>query len=157
MDRERIIEQIQEQIFLKKSLFLESVMDASDQENPIRIILKVKGRTHHVDEVMSHFFFTTDLETSLRVNLNMIGLDGKPQVKNLKEILLEWIKYRLITIANKLSWELNKIQKQKSSGLILFSSGSAGNPKAMIHNLDNLVDSFKENFYQNVNEALKLN
>ena len=81
----KIIEQIQEQILLKKSLFLESVMDASDQENPVRIILKVKGRTHHADDVMSHFFFTTDLEKSLRVNLNMIGLDGKPQVKNLTE------------------------------------------------------------------------
>ena len=108
----KIIEQIQEQILLKKSLFLESVMDASDQENPVRIILKVKGRTHHADDVMSHFFFTTDLEKSLRVNLNMIGLDGKPQVKNLQKILLEWIKYRLITITNKLSWELNKIQKR---------------------------------------------
>ena len=61
---------------------------------------------------MSHFFFTTDLEKSLRVNLNMIGLDGKPQVKNLQKILLEWIKYRLITITNKLSWELDKIQKR---------------------------------------------
>jgi len=108
----KIIEQIQEQIFLKKSLFLESVMDASDQENPVRIILKVKGRTHHIDDVMSHFFFTTDLEKNLRVNLNMIGLDGKPQVKNLQKILSEWIKYRLITITNKLSWELNKIQKR---------------------------------------------
>ena len=87
-------------------------MDASDQENPVRIILKVKGRTHHIDEVMSHFFFTTDLEKNLRVNLNMIGLDGKPQVKNLQKILLEWIKYRLITITNKLSWELDKIQKR---------------------------------------------
>ena len=108
----KIIEQIQEQILLKKSLFLESVMDASDQENPVRIILKVKGRTHHTDDVMSHFFFTTDLEKSLRVNLNMIGLDGKPQVKNLQKILLEWIKYRLVTITNKLSWELDKIQKR---------------------------------------------
>ena len=108
----KIIEQIQEQILLKKSLFLESVMDASYQENPVRIILKIKGRTHHVDDVMSHFFFTTDLEKSLRVNLNMIGLDGKPQVKNLQKILLEWIKYRLITITNKLSWELDKIQKR---------------------------------------------
>ena len=108
----KIIEQIQEQILLKKSLFLESVMDASDQENPVRIILNVKGRIHNVDDVMSHFFFTTDLEKSLRVNLNMIGLDGKPHVKNLKEILLEWIKYRLITITNKLSWELSKIQKR---------------------------------------------
>ena len=108
----KIIEQIQEQIFLKKSTFIESVMDASDQENPVRIILKTKGRSYNIETIMSHFFFTTDLEKSLRVNLNMIGLDGKPQVKNLKMILLEWIKYRLTTIKNKLSWELEKIRNR---------------------------------------------
>ncbi|MDG2158573.1 MAG: DNA topoisomerase IV subunit A [Gammaproteobacteria bacterium] len=108
----KIIEQIQEQIFLKKSTFIDSVMDASDQDNPVRIILKTKGRSHDAGTIMSHFFFTTDLEKSLRVNLNMIGLDGKPQVKNLKIILSEWIKYRLTTITNKLSWELEKIQKR---------------------------------------------
>ena len=108
----KIIEQIQEQIFLKKSAFIDSVMDASDQENPVRIVLKTKGRSHDIGGIMSHFFFTTDLEKSLRVNLNMIGLDGKPQVKNLHMILSEWIKYRLITITNKLSWELDKIQKR---------------------------------------------
>ena len=108
----KIIEQIQEQIYLKKNIFLESVMDASDQDNPIRIVIKTKGRTYGSDEIMSHLFFTTDLEKSMRVNLNMIGLDGKPQVKNLIQILSEWIKYRLITIKNKLTWELDKINKR---------------------------------------------
>ena len=108
----KIIEQIQEQIYLKKNIFLDSVMDESDQENPVRIVLKTKGRTYGSQEIMSHLFSTTDLEKSLRVNLNMIGLDGKPKVKNLHTILSEWIKYRLMTIKNKLNWELDKINQR---------------------------------------------
>ncbi len=108
----KIIEQIQEQIYLKKNVFLDSVIDASDQDNPVRIILKTKGRTYNSEEIMSHLFSTTDLEKSMRVNLNMIGLDGKPQVKNLQEILTEWIKYRLTTVKNKLTWELDKINQR---------------------------------------------
>ncbi|MBA94074.1 MAG: DNA topoisomerase IV subunit A [Candidatus Marinimicrobia bacterium] len=108
----KIIEQIQDQIYLKKSMFIGSVLDASDQDHPVRIVLKTKGRSHEPVEIMSHLFFTTDLEKSLRVNLNMIGLDGKPQVKNLHQILSEWIKYRLSTIKNKLSWELAKIKRR---------------------------------------------
>ena len=108
----KIIEQIQEQIYLKKNIFLDSVMDESDQENPVRIVLKTKGRTYGSEEIMSHLFSTTDLEKSLRVNLNMIGLDGKPKVKNLSVILLEWIKYRLATVKNKLNWELDKINQR---------------------------------------------
>ena len=108
----KIIEQIQDQIYLKKSIFISSVLDASDQENPVRIILKIKGKSHDPAEIMSHLFFTTDLEKSLRVNLNMIGSDGKPHVKNLYQILSEWITYRLNTIKNKLAWELDKIKKR---------------------------------------------
>ena len=102
----KIIEQIQDQIYLKKNTFIESVMDAADQDNPVRIVLKIKGRLYGPEEIMSHLFFTTDLEKSLRVNLNMIGLDGKPQVKDLHSILTEWIMYRLTTLKNKLTWEL---------------------------------------------------
>mgnify|MGYP001807598536 FL=1 len=108
----KIIEQIQDQIYLKKSIFISSVLDASDQDHPVRILLKTKGRSYNPADIMSHLFFTTDLEKSLRVNLNMIGLDGKPQVKNLHQILSEWIKYRLSTIKNKLSWQLAKIKRR---------------------------------------------
>ena len=108
----KIIEQVQEQIHLKKSIFIDSISDASDQDNPIKLVIKIKGRSHNSDDIMSHLFFSTDLERSLRVNLNMIGLDGKPQIKNLHEILFEWISYRLITIKNKLNWELSKIIKR---------------------------------------------
>ncbi len=108
----KIIEQIQDQIYLKKNIFLDSVMDTSDQGHPVRIVLRTKGRSYNSEEIMSHLFFTTDLEKSLRVNLNMIGLDGKPQVKNLHMILTEWIKYRLTTIKKKLSWELDKVNQR---------------------------------------------
>ena len=105
----KIIEQIQEQIYSKKTNFLDSVLDMSDQDHPVRIIIKTKGRTFKYEEIMSHLYYTTDLERSYRVNLNMIGLNGKPQVKNLKKILSEWIEFRKITIRNKLSWQLDKI------------------------------------------------
>ena len=108
----KIIEQIQEQIYSKKSIFLESVIDDSDQDNPVRLIVKYKGRSHDADNVMSHLFFTTDLEKNIRVNMNMIGLNGKPQVKNIRSIITEWIDFRLTTITNKLSWELEKIKSR---------------------------------------------
>ena len=108
----KIIEQIQNQIYSKKSIFIDSILDASDQDNPVRVILKIKGRTHKTEDIMSHLFFTTDLEKSYRVNMNMIGLNGKPKVKNLKNTLLEWIDFRLDTLKKKFSWELNKIQSR---------------------------------------------
>ena len=108
----KIIEQVQDQIVNKKSIFIDSVRDESDQDNPVRIILKTKGKIHKANEIMSHLFFTTDLEKSYRVNMNMIGLDGKPQIKNLQGIILEWIEYRLTTIKNKLSFELDKLVKR---------------------------------------------
>jgi len=108
----KIIEQIQNQIYSKKSIFIDSILDASDQDNPVRVILKIKGRTHKTEDIMSHLFFTTDLEKSYRVNMNMIGLNGKPKVKNLKSTLLEWIDFRLDTMKKKFSWELGKIKSR---------------------------------------------
>ena len=108
----KIIEQIQNQIYSKKSIFIDSILDASDQDNPVRVILKIKGRTHKIEDIMSHLFFTTDLEKSYRVNMNMIGLNGKPKVKNLKSTLLEWIDFRLDTMKKKFSWELGKIKSR---------------------------------------------
>ena len=108
----KIIEQIQNQIYSKKSIFIDSILDASDQNNPVRVILKIKGRAHKTEDIMSHLFFTTDLEKSYRVNMNMIGLNGKPKIKNLKRTLLEWIDFRLDTLKKKFSWELSKIQSR---------------------------------------------
>ena len=108
----KIIEQIQEQIYSKKANFIDSVLDMSDQDHPVRIIIKTKGRIFKYEDIMSHLFHTTDLEKNYRVNLNMIGLNGKPQVKNLKTILSEWIDFRKKTVTNKLSWKLNKITQR---------------------------------------------
>ena len=108
----RIIEQIQEQISNKKAMFIDNVVDDSDQEHPIRIIIRIKGKSHDDNQIMSHLFATTDLEKTLRVNLNSIGTDNRPKVKNIREILTEWINFRLISIKNKLLWELEKIQER---------------------------------------------
>ncbi len=108
----RIIEQIQEQISNKKAMFIDNVVDDSDQEHPIRIIIRIKGKSHDDNQIMSHLFATTDLEKTLRVNLNSIGTDNRPKVKNIREILTEWINFRLTSIKNKLLWELEKIQER---------------------------------------------
>ena len=108
----RIIEQIQEQISNKKAMFIDNVVDDSDQEHPIRIIIRIKGKSHDNNQIMSHLFATTDLEKTLRVNLNSIGTDNRPKVKNIREILTEWINFRLTSIKNKLLWELEKIQER---------------------------------------------
>ena len=65
--------------------------DESDHENPVRLVLFPRSNRVDVDEMMHHLFATTDLEKSFRINLNMIGLDGRPQVKNLKQLLGEWL------------------------------------------------------------------
>ena len=108
----KIIEQIQDQIANKRIAFIDNISDDSDQEHPVRIIIKIKGRSHSVDDIMSHLFFSTDLEKNLRVNLNIIGTDNKPSVKNIREILTEWVKFRLHSVKNKLQWELDKIQER---------------------------------------------
>ena len=82
----------------KKLPMLEDIRDESDHENPIRLVLVPRSNRVDVDEMMQHLFATTDLEKSYRVNLNMIGLDGRPQVKNLKQILAEWLRFRTDTV-----------------------------------------------------------
>ena len=77
---------------------LEDYRDESDHENPVRLVLFPRSNRVDVDEMMQHLFATTDLEKSYRINLNMIGLDGKPQVKNLKQILAEWLRFRQDTV-----------------------------------------------------------
>ncbi len=106
----KIIDQIYDQVSMKKLPFIHNVVDDSDQDNPVRIVIKYKGRSHTADEIMSHLYLNTDLEKNIRVNLNMIGLDGKPEIKNLKEILAEWLKFRTLVVRNKLTWEITKIK-----------------------------------------------
>lgn len=105
----KIIEQIQSQIIEKKIAFINTIEDQSDEKNPVKIIMKIKGNSHSPTEVMNHLYFTTDLERNYRVNLNMISANGKPRVMNLKEILSEWVSFRIDTYKRKLNYENNQI------------------------------------------------
>ncbi|MBM4227863.1 MAG: DNA topoisomerase IV subunit A [Gammaproteobacteria bacterium] len=105
----RIIEQIAEQMQAKKLPMLEDVRDESDHETPIRIVLLPRSNRVDLEPLMQHLFATTDLERSFRVNLNVIGLNGLPGVKNLKSLLAEWLEYRTETVRRRLQFRLEKV------------------------------------------------
>ena len=105
----KLLEQIAAQMLAKKLPMIEDLRDESDHENPTRLLIIPKSKRTDVDAVMSHLFTTTDLEKSYRVNLNMIGLDGKPKVKGLREILVEWLAFRTETVRRRLQYRLDKV------------------------------------------------
>jgi topoisomerase IV subunit A len=106
----RLQEQIAEQMRAKKLPLVEDLRDESDHENPVRIVIVPRSSRVDADQLMGHLFATTDLEKSYRANLNMIGLDGKPRVKNLREILVEWLQYRVATVTRRLNHRLAKVE-----------------------------------------------
>jgi topoisomerase-4 subunit A len=108
----KILEQIAAQMRAKKLPMLEDIRDESDHENPTRIVLIPRSNRIDLDEMMQHLNATTDLEKSFRINLNMIGLDGKPQVKNLKQILAEWLRFRQDTVTRRLEHRLAKVERR---------------------------------------------
>ncbi len=108
----KIVEQLAAQMRAKKLPMIEDVRDESDHENPIRLVLFPRSNRIDADELMPHLFATTDLEKSYRVNLNMIGLDGRPQVKNLKQILTEWLRFRTDTVTRRLQHRLEKVERR---------------------------------------------
>jgi len=105
----KLMEQIAAQMLAKKLPMIEDLRDESDHENPTRLLIIPKSKRIDVDAVMSHLFTTTDLEKSYRVNMNMIGLDGKPKVKGLREILVEWLAFRTETVRRRLQYRLDKV------------------------------------------------
>ena len=105
----KVIAQIAEQMTAKKLPMLEDIRDEADHENPIRIVLVPRSNRVDTDALMAHLFATTDLEKSYRVNMNMIGLDHKPAVKGLLEILNEWLTFRRTTVTRRLQYRLNKV------------------------------------------------
>jgi len=105
----KLLEQIAAQMLAKKLPMIEDLRDESDHENPTRLLIIPKTKRIDVEAVMSHLFATTDLEKNYRVNLNMIGLNGKPQVKNLQQILSEWISFRTETVRRRLQYRLDKV------------------------------------------------
>jgi len=108
----KILEQIAAQMRAKKLPMIEDLRDESDHENPIRLVLVPRSSRVDADELMPHLFATTDLEKSFRINLNMIGLDGRPQVKNLKRILTEWLSFRTSTVTRRLEHRLAKVDRR---------------------------------------------
>lgn len=108
----KIQEQIAEQMRAKKLPLVEDLRDESDHENPTRIVIIPRSNRVDIDALMAHLFATTDLEKSVRVNLNMIGLDGRPRVKNLLEILSEWLVYRTATVKRRLEHRLQKVNER---------------------------------------------
>ncbi|GAA7510632.1 DNA topoisomerase IV subunit A [Helicobacter pylori] len=105
----KVIAQIAEQMTAKKLPMLEDIRDEADHENPIRIVLVPRSNRVDTDALMAHLFATTDLEKSYRVNMNMIGLDHKPAVKGLLEILNEWLTFRRTTVTRRLQYSLDKV------------------------------------------------
>jgi topoisomerase-4 subunit A len=108
----KVLEQIAAQMRDKKLPMVEDLRDESDHENPTRLV--IVPRSNRVDpvELMDHLFATTDLERSYRVNLNVIGLDGRPRVFNLVELLKEWLEFRTETVRKRLQFRLDKISQR---------------------------------------------
>lgn len=108
----KVLEQIAAQMRAKKLPLVVDLRDESDHENPTRLVLTLRSSRVDAEAVMGHLFATTDLERSYRVNLNMIGLNGRPEVKNLKTILTEWLEYRVATVKRRLEFRLEKVEKR---------------------------------------------
>jgi topoisomerase-4 subunit A len=108
----RVQTQIADQMRAKKLPMVEDVRDESDHENPCRVVLALRSNRVDAEELMGHLFATTDLERSYRVNLNVIGLDGRPQQKDLKTLLEEWIQFRVDTVRRRLQHRLDKVDRR---------------------------------------------
>ncbi|MBV7693359.1 DNA topoisomerase IV subunit A [Limnobaculum sp. M2-1] len=108
----KVMEQIASQMRAKKLPMVDDLRDESDHENPTRLVLVPRSNRIDLEQVMNHLFATTDLEKSYRVNLNMLGLDGRPAVKNLVEILSEWLVFRRDTVVRRLNHRLERVLKR---------------------------------------------
>ncbi len=128
----KILEQIAQQMNAKKLPMVEDLRDESDHENPTRLVIVPRSNRVDLDELMGHLFATTDLERSYRINMNMIGLNGRPQVKNLRDLLTEWLEFRMLTVRRRLQWRLDKVN-------------------ARLHILDGLLIA-----YLNIDEVIRI-
>jgi topoisomerase-4 subunit A len=108
----KVMEQIAQQMRAKKLPWLEDLRDESDHETPTRLVLVPRSNRVDVDSLMGHLFATTDLEKSYRVNFNIIGLDGRPQVKHLKALLNEWLTFRMDTLRKRLTYRKEKLERR---------------------------------------------
>ena len=108
----KILEQVAAQMVAKKLSMVEDLRDESDHEHPTRLVIVPRSNRVDVDQLMAHLFATTDLERTYRVNMNVIGINGMPGVKNLKQMLQEWLTYRKATVTRRLEWRLEKVNKR---------------------------------------------
>ncbi|MDH5516774.1 MAG: DNA topoisomerase IV subunit A [Gammaproteobacteria bacterium] len=108
----KILEQIAQQMVAKKLPMVEDLRDESDHEHPTRLVIVPRSNRIDTEQLMAHLFATTDLERTYRVNMNVIGIDGRPGVKNLKSMLQEWLTYRKATVTRRLQWRLEKVNKR---------------------------------------------
>lgn len=105
----KVLEQIAAQMNNKKLPMVADLRDESDHEQAVRLVIVPRSNRVDIESLMLHLFATTDLERSYRVNMNMIGLDGRPQVKNLLQMLSEWLTYRIETVRRRLQFRLDKV------------------------------------------------
>ncbi len=105
----KLMEQVAAQMRAKKLPMVVDLRDESDHENPVRFVIELRSKRVDVDIAMLHLFATTDLEKSYRANFNVIGLNGRPQVKNLRMMLTEWLVYRTETVRRRLQFRLDKV------------------------------------------------
>jgi topoisomerase-4 subunit A len=108
----RVLEQIAQQMQAKKLPMVADLRDESDHENPTRLVIVPRSNRVDRDALMSHLFASTDLERSYRVNLNMIGIDGRPGVRSLDTILLQWLKFRRETVRRRLAYRLERVERR---------------------------------------------
>ncbi len=128
----KIQEQVAAQMQAKKLPMVEDIRDESDHEHPTRIVIVPRSNRVDVEQLMAHLFATTDLERTYRVNLNIIGLDGRPKVMDLRSLLEDWLKFRIDTVTKRLNWRLAKVL-------------------ARLHILDGLLAA-----YLNLDEVIKI-
>ena len=105
----KILEQIANQMRTKKLPMVSDLRDESDHDSPTRLVIVPKTNQVNTNDLMAHLFSTTDLERSYRINLNIIGMNGKPAIKNLLEVLKEWLHFRMETLKRRLAFRLDKV------------------------------------------------
>lgn len=108
----RVLEQIAQQMRAKKLPWVEDLRDESDHETPSRMVIVPRSNRVDIERMMSHLFASTDLERTYRVNMNVIGTNGRPQVKNLRMMLKEWLAFRFETVRRRLEYRLAKVKER---------------------------------------------
>ena len=108
----KVLEQIAAQMIAKKLPMVEDLRDESDHENPTRLVIVPRSNRVDTEALMLHLFASTGLERTARINLNLIGLDGKPRVKSLQVILKEWLEFRMKTVRLRLEYRLDKVNRR---------------------------------------------